>query len=283
MREIRSSVGGVIRAVYKGRGEGVRKLEPVFLIRTQEQAHRPAPGPSEPRGRVRVRARREGTLLFTGTAVARGRRVPPRKAVEAEVPFLAVEAAPGEQVPPGQRVILVPGGPVYRRWKPGDPLEAGKVVLTGRREEFRKLEVGDQVEEGQLLALVDPALALHDVAIKVASLEARAADHRAAVKTMEEAEKRYRALKRRRAIAPRSVSDEDLRGAKLTWDRYTAEEAVQAGLARQARRELRAALAALQTHEVRSNVAGVIRAVSKHRGEAVRERETVVELDVAEK
>jgi hypothetical protein len=46
---------------------------------------------------------------------------------------------------------------------------------------------------------------------------------------------------------------------------------------------LRAALAALEMHEVRSGVAGVIRAVSKHRGEAVRDLETVVELDVAEK
>jgi hypothetical protein len=202
--------------------------------------------------------------------------------VVAEVPFLAVEAAPGEQVPPEQRVILVPGGPVYRRWRPGDPLEAGKVVLTRRREEFRKLEVGDKVEEGQLLALVDPALALHEVALEIASLEARAAEHRAAVKAMEEAEKRYLSMKRQRAIAPRSVSDGNLCGAKLTWDRYTVEEAVQAGLVRQARRELRAALAALQMHEVRSNVRGVVQAVSKHRGEAVRDLETVAELDVAD-
>ena len=117
----------------------------------------------------------------------------------------------------------------------------------------------------------------------MAKVEAAEADYQASIKTKEEAEKRYKSMQRQRDIAPRSVSDEDFRGAKLTWDRYTVEEAVQAGLARQAGRELRAALAALQTHEVRSHVAGVIRAVSKHRGEAVQDLETVVELDVAEK
>jgi multidrug efflux pump subunit AcrA (membrane-fusion protein) len=283
MHEIRSSVAGVIRAVYRRRGEGVRKFEPVFLIRTKEKVSRPARGPAEDRNRVRVPARCEGTLLFTGTEVKPGARVPPEKVVQAEVPFLAVEAAPGEKISPGQRVILAPGDDrVYRRWKPGDPLEPGEIALTRQRQEFRKLEVGDPVKEGQLLALVNPALTVHEVAIKIARLEACAADHQAAVKTREEAEKRYEYRKRQRDIAPRSVSDEDFRDARMVWDRYAQEEITKAARVRQARRELRAALTALERCEVRSGVRGVIRAVRKHRGEAVRNLETVVELDVAD-
>jgi RNA polymerase sigma factor (sigma-70 family) len=290
--EIRSSVRGVIRAIYRHRGEAVRNLEPVFLVRMEERRSGPA-SPHTPQHRVRVPSETEGKLLFVATdlkpeearliaELKREGKPLPDSYLTAEMAFLAVEAAPGEQVPPEQQVHFPGNRQTYRPWRPGDKLVPGKTLVARQVKELRRLEVGMRVEEGQLLALVNPALALDDLAVKNARLEAAEADRRAAVKTKEEAEKRYDAMTRSRRQKPDSVSDDDYRGIKLTWDRYIEEEVAREVAVRQRQRELQAAVTVLNLHEIRATRQGVIRRFIKHRGEGVRYLEPLLELEVSE-
>ena len=103
-------------------------------------------------------------------------------------------------------------------------------------------------------------MALDDLAIKVAQLDAAEADLLASRKTKDEAQKRYESMTRQRQKARNSVSDEEYRGAKLAWDRYAREEVAKRSALKKAQRELTAALTALKTYEVRSPSAGWSRA-----------------------
>ena len=78
----------------------------------------------------------------------------------------------------------------------GGPLPAGPLFVAREEREYRKLHVGDVVEEGQLLGIVDENAALHDLAVQIAKLETAEADYRAAVKAKEEAERRAKESER---------------------------------------------------------------------------------------
>jgi WD40 repeat protein len=196
----------------------------------------------------------------------------------AEMGFLAVAVAPGEQVPPEQQIYFPGNRQMYRRYRPDDKLEPGKTVVGRQVKELCRLEVGMRVEEGQLLALVNPALDLEDLAIKNAKLEAAEADRQASVKTKEEAEKRYDAMTKSRLISSHAVSDDDYRGAKLTWDRYKYEEVAKEAAVRQAQRELSGAATKLGMHEVRSYGPGVVKVLYKNPGDSVKNLEPILEI-----
>jgi hypothetical protein len=147
---------------------------------------------------------------------------------------------------------------------------------------LHRLEVGMSVQEGQLLGLVSPALALDDVAINIARLEAAEADRCAAVKTKEEAEKRYDAMTRALKTFRGAVSEYDYRGTKLTWDRYIEEEVAKEAAVRQRQRELQAALTILNLYKIRAAQPGVIHRFCKYRGEGVKYLQPVLELEVAQ-
>ena len=84
--------------------------------------------------------------------------------------FIGTDIKGGEEVAPGRTVTVKVGGAVKK---------------------YRRLEVGDTVEEGQLLARVDDRLARDALAIKQAAVEAAEAHRRNAAKTRDEAKKRF--------------------------------------------------------------------------------------------
>ena len=150
--------------------------------------------------------------------------------------------------------------------------------IPSRPRRYRRLKEGDRVEEGQLLAIVDPALILDELGIKEAKYVAAEADWLASVKTRDEAEQRYRTLERLKREKFGSVSDEEFRGAKLTWDRYFFEEVGKRYAIATAKRELSQALTQLTMHEIRSKIPGEIKSILKHRGETVRNLEPVFQV-----
>jgi multidrug efflux pump subunit AcrA (membrane-fusion protein) len=174
---------------------------------------------------------------------------------------IGTDLKPGEKVPPDQVVVV----------KAGD-----------EETKYRRLREGDTVEEGQLLARVDDTLARDEVAGRRAAVDAARADWQASVKTRDEAEERYTTISRRYHGGPGSVSLEDYRGAKLTYDRYVFEEVARKAAVAKAEAELRQAQTALRMHEIRSPVRGCVRDIYKNRGEAVRALEPVVQVRVAE-
>jgi biotin carboxyl carrier protein len=179
---------------------------------------------------------------------------------------------------PSQRegVLLVLGTEI----KDGEKVSAGRLVTIKVGEEekkYRRLRVGDAVEEGQLLARVDDHLARDALAIKEQDVEAAKADQKASLKARDEAEQRFRTMERL-SLTGGDRSMEDLRGAKLTWDRFFFEEISKREAIKKAEAEARAARTIVKMHEIRSPVAGTITKISKHRGEAVRAYEPVLQI-----
>jgi multidrug resistance efflux pump len=277
MHEIRSSVRGDIKAIRKHRGEAVRNLETVFVIRAGEAGPKLPPF-ATPEGRTRqeVPAEREGKLIFLGTEIKPGEQVLPDQVIKIEVGFLAVAIGPEEIVPPEQQLALLANPLTYRRWKLGDDLLPERVRIARETREFRRLEVGQWVEPGQLLGLVNPVLALDEVAVKLAKFDASAAERRAAMKARDEALKRWENMTAASRRAPGRFSQDDLRAGRLAYDRYVEEELARAAAVRRAKMELSVALTVLQMYEIRSCISGVIKQIYKNPGEAVKNLETVL-------
>jgi WD40 repeat protein len=224
-----------------------------------------------------VPSRPEGQLVVIGTDLQPGEPLPPAdRLVTVELTVLAIERKPEEQVANDQ-LVTIPNDPKkYRLWKDGDPLEPRKLAVAKVSRTFRRLEVGDEVKAGQTLAVVDPTLTFHDVAIRRARLDAIAAERIASEKTRDEAKVRYDRLN---ALYNKKAGfDEELSAAKLAWERYQCEETSKAQARLAAERELGKSQALLQMHEIRSSVSGVIKEIYKNRGEAVYPLESVFQI-----
>jgi hypothetical protein len=141
-----------------------------------------------------VPAEKDGKLIFLATEIGPAERatIPPTKSLTFELGFLAIEVTPEEfeKAPEGERVALADNNRKYRRWQESDKIEPFRVVLARRRRELRRLEAGDKVKEGRLLGLVNPALALDELSVKCAKLDAAEADRLASRATKEESQKR---------------------------------------------------------------------------------------------
>lgn len=227
--------------------------------------------------RQEIPSEKEGKLLFVGSDIKPVRDVPAKDNFQLRVGYLLVEMEKGEQSP-NVTPITIPTKPgkMYRRWKESDPIIAGKIMLDYENKTFFKLEVGDDLTEGQLVGLVNPILALDDLSIRAAKLDASEADRRASEKTRDEAHKRFQqqALLRQKGAG----SEEDYRSAELFWRRYIEEELGKAALVVQSQRELNAAVTTLKMHEIRSTIPGVIKAIYKNRGEAIKNLEPVLQV-----
>lgn len=170
----------------------------------------------------------------------------------------------------------------YRMSKKGERLTPGKVRVGLREITFRKLKVGERVENGQILAMADPKLALDDLEVKIAKFEEAEAARRSAEKARDEAQKRYEGFLAVTRRTPNAISQDELRVAQLTWDRFREEEIAKRAALRIADRELNIALTQLRMHEIRSPVAGVIRKIYKQRGEAIKKLESVFQIECEE-
>jgi multidrug efflux pump subunit AcrA (membrane-fusion protein) len=145
---------------------------------------------------------------------------------------------------------------------------------------MRGLKIGDPVEEGQVLAQVDDRLARIDLDIRDAQVHAARAEMTAAERSRDEASNRYDAMNRAIRLTPNAVAADDLRAARLTLDRFSEEVKSKEAALRVAESQKRKAALIVDIHQVRSPISGTIRALYKTRGEAVRELESVVQIEM---
>ena len=182
------------------------------------------------------------------------------------VRVIGTEIKEGEKVPPEQTVTLKIGGEV---------------------KEYRRLKKGDKIEEGQLLARLDDDLARADVAIPVAKVAAAKADKMSSEKTRDEAEQRYETQKKLWGYGGRggnmaATTAEDLRGGLLQYNRYFQETISKEEAIKVAQQELNKARKVLEMYEIRSPSRGVIQAIYKRPGEAVKALETIFLIQIPE-
>jgi RNA polymerase sigma factor (sigma-70 family) len=161
---------------------------------------------------------------------------------------------------------------------PGEKVAAERLVKIRCGAEvktYRRLQEGDRVEAGQLLAQLDDRLARGEVAIHSALRKARLADLEASTKTCDEARRRYETM----FNALRKTPLEEVRVARLVWERYANEVRAKQAQVRVAELDLKQAEQVLEAHQVRSAVQGVIKAIYKQPGEGVKHLEPVFRIE----
>jgi WD40 repeat protein len=172
----------------------------------------------------------------------------------------------------------------YVRWQEGDPLEPKQVDLVAfERKIFHKLNEGDWVKKGQLVALVDPTVQVNDVSSKVWKMETAESEYQAAIKTKEEAIRRASESEKLWAKGKGFISEDTYRADLLNRDRYIEEEKGKDAARRVATEELSASLTILKQHHIRTSIAGVVQLIYKHPGESVKTLDPVLQIQNPEK
>jgi WD40 repeat protein len=142
---------------------------------------------------------------------------------------------------------------------------------------IRELKEGDEVREGDLLGRLDARLAMAEYDIKKSKVTQAVADASASEKLTEEGNQRYQtALKLKRT--GNAISEEDVRGAWVTWQKYYQETIAKKEAIATAQAELKQAMVVLEMHEIRSKINGRIKTKYKRKGEAVKELEPVFQV-----
>lgn len=236
-----------------------------------------------------VPSQRDGKLLYVATDLDPAQPMPPEHELVRVWEFYAyVEAAKGEKVPEELRIErVVQDGQdkktiVYRRLRDEEhvePEDLDRVIIRRKERVLRRLREGDQVAKGQLLAMVDPNVTAAEMVNKLAKIDAAKAETEAARKTKLEARERLRTMERLFAGTIKGVvSLEDLRGADLTYLKYHYEELTKQSTIGSARAEADQVLTTLRQHEIRASTPGVVKNVAHHRGEAVKNLETLMQV-----
>jgi WD40 repeat protein len=220
----------------------------------------------QPVDRQEVPSERDGQLLVIGTEVGNGEVVPDDRHFVVNVGYMQVW-----------------DGTAWRRWREGDQVLPRLVRLERVRKDYKRLEVGDQVKANQTVALVDPVLALGELQIKIAALEAAESEARASKKTKEEAERRVSAMESSMQRVPGSVSKDDYEGARLTAERYRQEEIAKNSAITKTQQELIQANTILTKHEIHATISGDIKVIYKNRGDAVKNLEPVLQIQNRER
>ncbi len=169
--------------------------------------------------------------------------------------------------------------------KEGDFVPVNEIVavkIDGETKRFRRLKVGDKVEEGQVIGRLDDTLARLDVEVSKARLAAAEAKRRTAEKLRDDSKARLRILDEMQARARANVTAEEYRGAALNEARMIEEETAMAAEVKIATVQLKRSEHLLSQYEIRS-VRGEVTAIVKRRGEAARAYETVVRIRPDEK
>jgi WD40 repeat protein len=234
------------------------------------------PSTLAPFSQQEVPAEKEGKVLVIGTEVKPGEVVPQ----EDQLPdqwfgFLIVEAEPGYNGPLvpviDKRTGKVNSNLRYRLWKERDAIEPGKVIAAGQWRKVRALREGMQVKAGDLVALVNPAVAFAEMQVSVNELGSAHAEYLAAVKARETTWVHHMDYVRANNEHPGSISKEEFNKAKLEYEKAAEDE--KKGLANigVAQNKLNKAATTLKMYEIRADISGRIKTINKNvQGEAVK-------------
>jgi RNA polymerase sigma factor (sigma-70 family) len=223
-----------------------------------------------------------GGLLYQGRGTFPPLLEPAAAAADPVRPAPAKDLANVVQVPSKHDGILILVGTEIKEGETVPEVQVIKIRGESAEKRYRRLRVGDKVEEGQLLARLDDQLVRDELAIADAKIEGAKAEMRASEKTRDEAKSRFEAMASARQKVIGIISDEEFRGAKLTWDRYIEEATSKKEAVKIAQMQRKSSETVLRMHEIRSPVSGTIRGILKKRGEAVKALETVFQIEISE-
>lgn len=235
-----------------------------------------------PAKRQDVPAERDGKLLFLATEVEPGEYVPADKLLEFDVNILGVRISREQWLALPEKERLTDRrypDTYFRPSTPDDELAPNTTVMVRHRVKYRTLDVGDRVEAGQMVGLINPILALDDVSIKQQKVDAAESDAKATTAMKVESKRRLDALINLRIKAgPNAVSKDEFGIAEVTLEKYAQEEVAKRALVKQSQRELSGSVTILRQHIVRAAIPGVIRHLYRQPGEAVKNLDNVLSI-----
>jgi multidrug efflux pump subunit AcrA (membrane-fusion protein) len=177
--------------------------------------------------------------------------------------------------------VLIVGSEI----KKGDQVPPEGVIdvqTGGKLEKYRRWKEGDRVKKGQLLVRLDDRLARKELLLQRATLAARKADYEAALalqKVYEKQLERLLALEKKRQL----VRKKELKIARAKIQRFTREAVGKKAALKVAEREVEKAQTRLELHEIHSPVDGIIQTICTFPGAAVRAGEVVVTIRSGQK
>jgi WD40 repeat protein len=289
---------------------GQARAEPIAPIPINAQPLIVIPGGRvSPIDKQDVPAQHDGQLLVIGTEItkAEAAKLPPDKVLKAKIGSLWIQLSQGEKekksIPESEiqrwEVPVYNEGNSderyttatrevreYRRLKEDEeinliaiePIDAQRVQMLREDRYFKRLQEGDTVADGQLLGVINPSLAVDDMAIKMAKLHATVADLVTSKKTRDEAQQRWRTSEYLYRQGKGVESLENMRGAKLTWERYIYEAISKTQAISVATAELKQSETTQEMHMLRSRIPGVVKNVLKNKGDAVKNLDPVVQI-----
>ena len=218
-----------------------------------------------------VPSQREGTLVIAGIELKAGPEGAAPANYDAAVDWqdiwIANTGPEGGMRPLGPREDFDP--------------EKSKIEIRKTKRFFTRLNQGVSVRKDQVVAIMDPKLALSEMDLKLSKLNATSSERDSASKMILEAEATFRAQEALRLKG--AGSEEEWRRAKLGVERYKYEFQTKASEAKIARTELLKSRTELNLLEVRSTIDGTVRTINKFPGESLRPGETLMDIQNLEK
>jgi WD40 repeat protein len=146
---------------------------------------------------------------------------------------------------------------------------------------YRRLKVGEHVQPGQLIAIMDDAVPFANYAIAEAKLKANTEKAKADKQIEKVAEEEYKMVKG--LVESKSAPLSELRRNQAQWDRATADYAEAVGMIGQSTEEKNKADITLKEHEIKSDIAGEFKRLYRRAGESIKAYEPVAEIQNMEK
>jgi WD40 repeat protein len=223
---------------------------------------------------LQVPALRDGQISCLGTEITvKEGEQPPHGAFKQEVCYLVTEAQPGDKKTDDWVVF---DEKWYRPLVKDDKVKPNTIKLQRSVKWFVPVDEGTIVKEGQLMAVIDPVTAVDDLSIKLAKFDAAEADRAAEEKQRDEYKERYQ---RAFDLYKRGAgSYEDMTAARLAHEYHVYETVHKQEDLKVAGNEMRQAQTLLDLHQIRSKINGRVKQVIKHRGEAVKSLEPILEM-----
>jgi WD40 repeat protein/biotin carboxyl carrier protein len=141
---------------------------------------------------------------------------------------------------------------------------------------YRRLKVGEQVQSGQLIAIMDDAVPFANYAIAEAKLKANIEKAEADKQIEKVAEEEYKMVKG--LVESKSAPLSELRRNQAQWDRAKADYAEAVGLIGQSTEEKNKADITLKEHEIKSDIAGEFKRLYRRAGESIKAYDPVAEI-----
>ena len=204
----------------------------------------------------------------------------------------AAAEKPAPKAAPARRLMKLPSpvegilAVIGREITQGENVPAVQVITLRTRDgeqKYRRLQVGDRVKEGEMLARLDDRLARTELAIQKAKVDVAKAEYDGAIKKKYDAQARLDRADRLVMEGGRKgsiVSPEDYSMAVLTRDSQKSEEDAKKAALDVAKLEMERAEINLEKCAIRSPFAGVITAIYKERGEAVQRLEPIFQIEI---